>query len=282
MQRSLAAPAGRRKRGAAKPIVRRRVGAHSIRAMAEPDDDADAPKPTRHPVVDWLEAAQLAPQPERPCSYLPGMVARDRAFRAARLDGAGYHALMDRGFRRAGDVFYAMDCPDCRRCVPLRVPVATFEPTRSQRRALRKNADVSMFVRPPSCSEATFDLYRRYLRHQHPGSEPDADYAAFRAGLYADVVDTVEAVYMLGERVVAISLLDVCAQSVSAVYCFYEPELARRSLGVFSALAEIEWTRQVGVPHYYFGYWIEGAATMAYKAEYGPHELLRDGVWCPA
>lgn len=247
----------------------------------EPERPA-ADAPPRHPVLDWLDGAQLALQPPRPCSYLPGKVARERAFRAERLDGAGYHALMDRGFRRAGDVFYAMDCPDCRRCVPLRVPVATFTPTRSQRRALRKNCDVTMTVRAPACSEATFELYRRYLRHQHPDSEPDADYAAFRAGLYADVVDTVEAVYTLGERVVAVSLLDVCAQSVSAVYCFYEPELARRSLGVFSALAEIEWTRQIGVPHYYLGYWIDGAATMAYKAEYGPHELLRDGAWGPA
>jgi arginine-tRNA-protein transferase len=251
-------------------------------AMAVPDDAPGDGAPARHPVVDWLTHSPLRPLLPRPCPYLPGLVARERAFRAERLDGDGYHALMDRGFRRTGDVFYAMDCAGCRRCVPLRVPVATFAPSRSQRRARRRNADVTMTVRPPQCCEATFALYQRYLAAQHPTSAADADYAGFRASLYAEVVDTVEAVYELAGRTVAISLLDVCAQSVSAVYHFYDPDFADRSLGVHSVLAEIDWTRQIGAPHYYLGFWVEGAATMDYKAAYRPHELLVDGVWRPA
>jgi arginyl-tRNA--protein-N-Asp/Glu arginylyltransferase len=66
---------------------------------------------------------------------------------------------------------------------------------------------------------------------------------------------------------------------VSAVYHFYDPEHKDRSLGVFSVLAEIDWTRQLGVPFYYLGYWVEGSKTMAYKANYGPHEVLRAGRW---
>ena len=139
-----------------------------------------------------------------------------------------------------------------------------------------------MTVRPPQCCEATFALYQRYLAAQHPTSAADADYAGFRASLYAEVVDTVEAVYEIAGQTVAISLLDVCAQSVSAVYHFYDPDFADRSLGVHSVLAEIDWTRQIGAPHYYLGFWVEGAATMDYKAAYRPHELLVDGVWRPA
>ena len=251
-------------------------------AMAVPDDAPGDGAPARHPVVDWLTHSPLRPLLPRPCPYLPGLVARERAFRAERLDGDGYHALMDRGFRRTGDVFYAMECEGCRRCVPLRVPVATFAPSRSQRRALRRNADVTLTVRPPECSEAKFALYQRYLAAQHPTSAADPDYESFRASMYAEVVDTVEAVYEVAGRTVAISLLDVCAQSVSAVYHFYDPDFADRSLGVYSALAEIDWTRQLGVSHYYLGFWVEGAATMAYKAAYRPHELLVDGVWRPA
>lgn len=234
-----------------------------------------------HPVVAWLERAGLDLGVPSPCNYLPGEESRTRAFLARRLDGEGYHALMDLGFRRSGQAFYRQDCPSCRRCVPLRIPVDMFQPTRSQRRAWRRNADVQMRVREPRCTEATFALYRRYLAHQHPGSAGSADLDAFRASYYTRVVDTVEAVYTLDGEVVAISLLDACAKSVSAVYHFYEPALARRSLGVYSVLAEIAWTRSVGVPHYYLGYWIEGAATMAYKADYGPHELLIDGRWQP-
>lgn len=253
----------------------------SMRAMAGHDHTSSDGAPARHPIVDWLARTPLRPLLPHPCPYLPGMVARERAFRAERLDGDGYHELMDRGFRRNGDLFYAMECEGCRRCVPLRVPAATFAPSRSQRRVLRRNADVTMTVRPPACSEATFALYRRYLAFQHPTSAADGDYESFRASLYADVVDTVEAVYAVGDRTVAVSLLDVCARSVSAVYHFYDPDFADRSLGVYSVLAEIEWTRQLGVPHYYLGFWVEGAATMAYKAAYRPHEVLVDGAWRP-
>lgn len=253
----------------------------AMRDRTQPGPDASAEDPARHPVLEWLDRTTLTHVPASPCHYLPGEVARERAFVASRLDGAGYQALMDRGFRRSGMVFYRPDCPACSLCVPLRVPVATFQPTRSQRRVQRKNADITLTMRRPQCSEATFGLYRRYLDFQHPDPSRERTYEGFRESFYAEVVDSLEAVYTLGERVVAISLLDVCAQSVSAVYHFFEPELAGRSLGVCSVLAEIAWARAQGVPYYYLGYWVEGAPTMAYKASYGPHELLREGRWQP-
>jgi arginine-tRNA-protein transferase len=245
---------------------------------AAANDDADPGER----LLQWVDADDLSRLPLRPCNYLPDRLARERAFLADRVDGETYHDLMDRGFRRSGQMFYAMDCPDCRRCVPLRVPVATFRPTKSQRRAVRRNRDVHVTVRTPSPTPATFDLYRRYLRSQHPDAERDESPEQFRASLYGDVVDTVEVLYTLGERLLAVSLLDVCRRSVSAVYHFYDPDHRDRSLGVFSVLAEIDWTRRIGVPFYYLGYWIEGAKTMHYKANYGPHELLRDGRWQPA
>lgn len=226
--------------------------------------------------------AGLPQTPLRPCPYLPDRVARERAFLAERLDPEVYHDLMDHGFRRSGDLFYATDCPGCRGCVPIRVPVATFVPSRSQRRVSKKNADVRVEVRRPRCDDATWSLYRRYLAQQHGRADGGETPASLRATLYADVVDTVEVVYRLGDRTVAISLLDVCSRSASAVYHFFDPEFGARSLGVFSVLQEIEWTRAQGIPHYYLGYWIEGAATMQYKANYRPHELLRDGEWRPA
>lgn len=231
------------------------------------------------PLLQWIQSDELARLPLRPCSYLPGRLARERAFLAERLDGDTYHELMDRGFRRSGQMFYAMDCPDCRRCVPLRIPVATFAPTKSQRRAARKNTDVQVTVRAPAPTPATFELYCRYVQHQHPNAEREENEQQFRESLYADVVDTVEVVYSLDSRPIAISLLDVSRRSVSAVYHFYDPQHRDRSLGVFSVLTEIGWTARIGVPFYYLGYWIEGAKTMHYKASYGPHELLLDGRW---
>ena len=234
------------------------------------------------PLLAWVDRDELPRTGLHPCPYLPGLQARERAFLAEELEPERYHDLMDRGFRRTGDLFYAPDCPTCRRCVPLRVPVATFAPSRSQRRVLRKNGDVHVTVRRPIFSPHVYELYRRYVQHQHPATPPDDSMEQFRESLYANVVDTLEVLYTIGDQLAAVSLLDVCSRSVSAVYHFFDPMFARRSLGVFSALAEIEWTANATIPHYYLGYWVEGAPAMQYKANYRPHELLHDGHWRPA
>ncbi len=221
---------------------------------------------------------ELEPTPPHPCSYLPDQLAISRGFRAPTLHPEVYHELMDLGYRRSGDTFYAMDCATCRRCVPIRVAVEQFQPSRSQRRAFRRNLDLTVRVQTPQFTDASYELFARYQRgqHQKPDVEPPE---SVRRWLYDAVVDSVEMVYQLGERTLAISLLDVSSRSVSAVYHFFDPEFAARSLGVFSVLTEIEWTRRLGVPHYYLGYWVQGARTMAYKADYRPHEVLRDGRW---
>lgn len=243
------------------------------------NDPDQQPGSAREHLLAWIDEDQLSRTPFYPCPYLPDLQARQRAFLAEGLDADLYHDLMDRGFRRSGQTFYAMDCEGCRRCVPIRVPVAEFIASRSQRRARQKNRDVVMRVQKPALTQATVDLYRRYMRQQHKAAAADESAESLRDSLYADVVDTVEVTYATGEQLVAVSLLDVCRRSVSAVYHFYDPAFAARSLGVFSALAEIEWTRSLGVPHYYLGYWVDGAKTMHYKANYRPHELMRDGVW---
>jgi len=268
------------------------------------DDDADAAhagepgargngdaRTAEHALLRWVDAGECPRSEPYPCPYLPGRMARQRGFRVAGMPGELYHELMDRGFRRSGDVFYAMACDSCQLCVPIRVPVATFAPSKSQRRALRRNEDVTVQVGPPTFTPAKFALYRRYLAEQHGRGETDGDGSdsgnggeredEFRTSMYGRIVDTVEVTYTLGDRLLAVSLLDVCSRSVSAVYHFYDPDEGARSLGVFSVLMEIEYTRQLGVPHYYLGYWIEGAKTMQYKANYRPHELLREGRWQP-
>ena len=227
----------------------------------------------------WLAVHPLPHTPEHPCPYLPGRLARERAFVAESLEPDTYHELMDRGFRRNGSMFYAADCTACRRCVPIRVPVAEFTPSRSQRRVLRKNHDMVTHFGESQWSPKKWERYRRYLQAQHGRIDDDESPESLRQSLYARVVDTVEVTYWIGERTVATSLLDVCSRSVSAVYHFFDPDFADRSPGVYSVLAEIEWARRTGVPHYYLGYWIEGAPTMEYKANYRPHELLIDGVW---
>ncbi|MFT4514894.1 MAG: arginyl-tRNA--protein-N-Asp/Glu arginylyltransferase [Planctomycetota bacterium] len=227
----------------------------------------------------WLDQQELPRSSLYECPYLPNRKALQYGFASETLDADLYEALMDRGFRRSGQIFYSMDCPDCQACMTMRIPVATFRASKSQRRTARKNQDVRVEFATPQFRTDSYELYRRYLRHQHPDTPQDESEASFRDMLYREVVDSLEARYFLGERLIGVSLLDITPQSLSAVYHFFEPELRERRIGVFSVLAEIEHTRELQIPHYYLGYWVKNAKTMHYKADYGPNEVLVSGNW---
>ena len=228
---------------------------------------------------------RLVTLPAHACSYLPGRRSVSRAFMAREMPADVYHRFMDAGFRRSGKLVYQPVCPGCRACVPLRVPVAGFTATKSQRRCWRKNQDLVVTSGPPEPTEEKFDLYRRYVTEWH-GKAGDADadrWESFESFLYDSPVETLEFCYRdAAGRLLAVGICDLSPRSLSSVYFYHDPADARRGLGTFGALYEIEFARRSGIPHYYLGYWVAGCGTMAYKANFGPAEGLEpDGVWRP-
>ena len=229
---------------------------------------------------------QLQPAPEltvldpTPCVYLPHHTSRVRAFMAGRLSPEAHQALMDSGFRRSGRVVYQPLCETCRACEAIRVPTVTFTPTKSQRRCRRKNADVSVHVAPPEPTPEKHAIYAKYQTQWHTGQQASA-MEAFVSFLYDSPVDTLEFVYRdAAGKLLGIGICDVSSQSLSSVYFYFDPAMARRGLGTFSVLYEIEWARQNHIPYWYGGYYVSGCGAMEYKAAFGPHELLgTDGLW---
>lgn len=216
-----------------------------------------------------------------PCPYLPDRQATSVYWLGELPDPDTYQALMDRGFRRSGQVVYANLCPSCRECVPIRVPVEHFAPSKSQRRVRRRNQDLAIRFAPPYCDASRLELYNRYQAQQHgdTNSYTAESYAQFLA---AGGENAVEMSYWLNDRLVAVGLVDVCAISASSVYFYFDPDHAQRSLGVFSALREIEECRARSLPYWYAGYYVRGCGKMTYKRDYRPHEFLHpDGVWRP-
>ena len=212
------------------------------------------------------------------CPYLPGRTATEIFFAAEQLDDALYEVLMNHRFRRSGQIVYQPNCDGCQACVPIRVPVAEFRPSRSQRRVWTRNADLRVEIGPPTCDGQRVELLNRYEAavHQRPGSKSRAEY---EASFGWSPLTTIEMSYWLAERLVGVGIVDVTPQTLSSVYFFYEPELSRRSLGVFSALREIEECRRRGLAYWYIGFHVLGCAKMTYKEAFRPHELLMDGVW---
>ena len=217
---------------------------------------------------------------EHACGYLD-----ERSARSAFVDpdfplsAARYGALLDLGFRRSGPYVYRPACAGCRDCLAARIPVAQFQPDRSQRRCLRRNADLRL-VREPALTAEHYSLYRRYLasRHAGGGMNPDDD-KAFRTFLDCAWGETQRWSWRLGDRLMAVAIVDIVPNGLSAVYTFYEPQERSRSLGTYAVLNQIESARSTNKPYVYLGYWVADSPKMDYKRHYRPLEILSQDTW---
>lgn len=235
--------------------------------------DAPAPQSPRHvQLVGYDEA----------CPYLPGLTATLQGFFASRLKPDVYRGLLDHGFRRSGRFFYRPHCASCTECIPLRVEVERFTPSRSQRRCSKRNSELKVQIGTPALTDEKLDLYSRYQREKH-GRSAEKEMGALWDFLYNPVVDTVEFVYRdEGGALVAVGICDLFADALSSVYSYYDAGDRRRGLGTFTALFELDYARQQGLTYYYMGYLVRGCQAMRYKASYRPHQLLdSSGLWQP-
>ncbi len=219
--------------------------------------------------------------PEPSCGYFPERSSAIRAFAVSRMPGDLFHDFLDAGFRRSGRIIYQPVCRGCRACVPIRTAVATFRPSKSQRRSWRRNSDLTVSVAGPAATDEKFDLYRRYLAGRHADGRMERTREAFEEFLYESPVDTMEFTYRdSAGRLVAVGICDLCPRSLSSVYFYFDPHESRRGLGSYGVLFEIDFARRLGIAHYYPGYWIDGCSTMQYKTDFRPYELLGlDGAW---
>lgn len=227
--------------------------------------------------------AQFFLTANQPCPYLPGRQER-KLFTTLR--GADARRMNDtlslRGFRRSQSVAYRPACSECGACLSVRVPVARFTPSRSQRRVLKSNAAVERRTCAPWATEEQYELFRAYLSSRHAdGGMAEMDICEFAAMIEETTVRTRIIEYHDPENggLIAACLTDVMADGLSMVYSFFRPDLAARSLGVYMILDHIAIARQAGLPYLYLGYWVPGSHKMDYKAKFTPFEFFRGGAW---
>ncbi len=205
---------------------------------------------------------------EHQCSYLEWLQARTLFVDpTVRVDNATYQVLVDQGFRRSGSHIYRPACRGCAACVPVRIPVETFEPDRSQRRNWKRNArDFVLIDTPAAFNPEHFALYRRYLASRHPdgGMAEDASEESYRRFLVEPWGGATRFLELRhGEQLAGVAVTDLLESGLSAVYTFFEPTFSARGLGIFAVLVQIETARQLGLPHLYLGYWIKESQKMA-------------------
>lgn len=233
--------------------------------------------------LDPLHTLRLFLTSDHPCSYLPNRLARHLVAEPAAMTHDLYVRLAGLGFRRSGDHVYRPHCLGCRACLSLRIPTATFQPNRAQRRIWRRNADITTHCEPARFAPEHYRLFAHYLQQRHPDGEMDADAPeSYLNFITAGWSDTWLCEFRLADRLLAVAVIDRLADGLSAVYTFFDPAAAERSPGVYAVLWQIDAARRLGLPWVYLGYWVEQCRKMSYKANFRPHEIFREGRWAAA
>ena len=196
------------------------------------------------------------------------------------INKALYTRLSELGFRRSGEHVYKPQCGECKSCVATRIPSATFMPSKSQKRVLAKNKDVAVSFTNAIDSLEYYELYQSYINEQHS----DGDMYPHNREQYDNFLNcnwntSTYMTFRLNGKLIAVAVTDLLQDAMSAIYTFYDPNLANRSLGTFCILSQIKHAQQQDWSYLYLGYWIKQSPKMVYKTKFRPIEVLKQGQW---
>lgn len=234
------------------------------------------------PPITPLDDLQYYITPAHDCSYLDQRAARMVFLDPVqRIDTVTLSELSRLGFRRSGDFIYRPECHLCRQCLTARIPVHAFHPTSSQKKALKRNQDLRVSITPTiRAQDHHYALYDRYIRQRHHDGDmypPSRD--QFEKFLVHSCAESFFIELWDDKRLLSVATCDQLDDGLSAVYTFFDPDEARRSLGVYSILSQIEYVKSQGLEYLYLGYWVPHSSKMTYKVQYAPLEVLLNGHW---
>ena len=163
---------------------------------------------------------------------------------------------------------------------PLRMELARFEPSRSQRRVVARNRDLRAEVRPTALDKEMFGMFEAH-RSRFRTDVPDSLHDFLSPHAPAEVPCRNETIRVYeGARLVAAHFLDVGQTAASSVYSMFDPSESRRSLGVYTILLAVERSRRLGCRHYYPGYACREPSPYDYKKNFaGLEEYDWRGRW---
>ncbi|HKQ38541.1 MAG TPA: arginyltransferase, partial [Verrucomicrobiae bacterium] len=175
--------------------------------------------------------------PPAACQYLPEQTASNQYRVIFRISAADFHQMLTRGWRRFGPTYFRAACSGCAACVSIRVPVETFMPTKSQRRALQKCHHIHVEIGTPRVDERRLDLYARWhaMREAERGWPASPITAAeYEMQFCFPHPCAREFRYFDGPKLIAIGYADETPEALSSIYFFFDPDYKALSLGVSS------------------------------------------------
>ena len=191
-----------------------------------------------------------------------------------------YESLIKFGFRRSHNILYNQVCDSCNLCKSIRINCVNFNPSKSQKRVIKKNYGIyekKLKARP---SLKQFELFKKYLKFKHDKSEMnEMNYYDYKKMMEAPGIETEIYEYYYEKKLVACVISDFLDDSISMVYSFYSEEILKNSIGKYMILDHLELAKNLNKNYVYLGYWVEGCNKMDYKSKFNSSQVLMNSKW---
>ena len=216
---------------------------------------------------------------EDKCSYLPNTQQTTHYKIIDNCSSQNCEALIDRGWRRFGAMFFRPICQECEKCESFKIDVDHFEFSKSQRRILRKNTQTKMYIQKPQVTSEHLALFEKYHLHMkdkrawaHEETDAKHYYASF---VHGHGNFGYEILYYIEDKLVGIDLVDILEKGISSIYFYYDPDYEKHSLGTYSMLQQIQLAKKNKLAWIYMGYYVQGCQSLEYKSRYTPYHVLK-------
>jgi leucyl-tRNA---protein transferase len=200
------------------------------------------------------------------------------------LEASVFDTYLSNGWRLLGHGLIRHNFTWCRgkmcNTIPLRIRLADFEPSKSQRKLLQRNKDLSVIlggIRIDETTESLFFQHNERLKEQRPASI----FSFLSPNAANEPVPGLEFRIYEKSRHVCSSFIHLGAEAASATYCIFDPSVGHRSLGQYSMLLELLFLKEKGYTHYYHGYVNDVPSQFDYKLNFNALEQMNwaNGAW---
>ena len=188
--------------------------------------------------------------------------------------------LIERGYRRFGNMYFRPICNTCDECKSLKVDVKNFIFSSSQKRVIKKGSNINSYIRRPSLTQAHLDLFEKY--HLYMKDKKNWEYTQTTAqAYYSSFVDGhndfgYEVLYYIDDKLIGVDLIDILEDGISSIYFYYDPDYMKYSLGKLSLYNQIILAQKSNKKWIYLGYYVQDCPSLSYKSHYKPY-LTLDG-----
>ena len=164
--------------------------------------------------------------------------------------------------------------------VPLRIRLADFEFSKSQRKILQKNADFVVKKGLIELNQAKYDLF--YLhRKRFLDNVPESLHNFIAVEPDTSPIPTYEVSVYDKEKLIATSFVDVSTNALSSIYAMFDTFYSSYSLGNYTLLEEIIWAKELNKKYLYLGYAYQEPSFYDYKKRFSALEqyIWEEDIW---